>query len=152
MQKNLKDIEEIKLYLRSKGYKLTAQRECILDVVIKNSDKHLTVDEIYKCVSEENCTIGIATVYRTIMLFEELGVLSKLIFDNRIIRYELASFDDKHTHHHLICVKCNRIIEVREDLLEELEKRVEGKYKFKVLDHNLKILGICSKCNTLFNS
>lgn len=147
MQKNLRDVEEIKLYLKSKGYKLTAQRECILGIIIKNRDKHLTVDEIYKYVYEENKTIGIATVYRTILLFEELGVLSKLIFDDRVIRYELSSFDEKHTHHHLICVKCNKIMEVKEDLLEELEKRVEMKYKFKILDHNLKILGICSKCD-----
>ncbi len=147
MQKNLRDVEEIKLYLKSKGYKLTAQRECILGIIIKNRDKHLTVDEIYKYVYEENKTIGIATVYRTILLFEELGVLSKLIFDDRVIKYELSSFDEKHTHHHLICVKCNKIMEVKEDLLEELEKRVEMKYKFKILDHNLKILGICSKCD-----
>lgn len=147
MQKNLKDIEEIKLYLKSKGYKLTAQRECILGIIIENRDKHLTVDEIYKYVYEKNRTIGIATVYRTILLFEELGVISKLIFDDRIIRYELSSFDEEHTHHHLICVKCNKIMEVKEDLLEELEKQVEDKYEFKILDHNLKILGICNKCN-----
>ncbi len=147
MQKKLRDIEEIKIYLKSKGYKLTAQRECILNIIIKNRDKHLTVDEIYKLVYEENKTIGIATVYRTIVLFEELGVLSKLIFDDRIIRYELSSFDEKHTHHHLICVKCNKIMEVKEDLLEELEKKVELKYNFTILDHNLKILGICDKCN-----
>lgn len=147
MQKNLKDVEEIKLYLKSKGYKLTAQRECILGIIIENRDKHLTVDEIYKYVYEKNKTIGIATVYRTILLFEELGVISKLIFDDRIIRYELSSFDEEHTHHHLICVKCNKIMEVKEDLLEELEKQVEDKYEFKILDHNLKILGICNKCN-----
>lgn len=147
MQKNLRDIEEIKLYLKSKGYKLTAQRECILGIIIENKDKHLTVDEIYKYVYEKNRTIGIATVYRTILLFEELGVISKLIFDDRIIRYELSSFDEEHTHHHLICVKCNKIMEVKEDLLEELEKQVENKYEFKILDHNLKILGICNKCN-----
>ncbi len=147
MQGKLKNLEEIKLYLKSKGYKLTAQRECILNIIIENSDKHLTVDEIYKYVYEKNKTIGIATVYRTILLFEELGVISKLIFDDRIIRYELSSFDEKHTHHHLICVKCNKIMEVREDLLEDLEKEVEEKYKFTILDHNLKILGICSNCN-----
>lgn len=147
MQKNLRDIEEMKLYLKSKGYKLTAQRECILGIIIENKDKHLTVDEIYKYVYEKNRTIGIATVYRTILLFEELGVISKLIFDDRIIRYELSSFDEEHTHHHLICVKCNKIMEVKEDLLEELEKQVEDKYEFKILDHNLKILGICNKCN-----
>ncbi|HJD00255.1 Fur family transcriptional regulator [Candidatus Arthromitus sp. SFB-turkey] len=147
MQKKLRDIEEIKLYLKSKGYKLTAQRECILGIIIENKDKHLTVDEIYKYVYEKNRTIGIATVYRTILLFEELGVISKLIFDDRIIRYELSSLDEEHTHHHLICVKCNKIMEVKEDLLEELEKQVEDKYEFKILDHNLKILGICNKCN-----
>lgn len=147
MQKKLRDIEEIKLYLKSKGYKLTAQRECILGIIIENKDKHLTVDEIYKYVYEKNRTIGIATVYRTILLFEELGVISKLIFDDRIIRYELSSLDEEHTHHHLICVKCNKIMEVKEDLLEELEKQVEDKYEFKILDHNVKILGICNKCN-----
>lgn len=147
MQKEIKDIEEIKIYLKSKGYKLTAQRECILNIIIENKDKHLTVDEIYNYVYRKNKTIGIATVYRTILLFEELGVISKLIFYDRIIRYELSSFDEKHTHHHLICVKCNKIMEVKEDLLEDLEKQVEDKYDFKILDHNLKILGICNKCN-----
>ncbi len=148
MQKNLKDVEEIKLYLKSKGYKLTAQRECILNIIIENRDKHLTVDEIYKYAYERNKAIGIATVYRSILLFEELGVISKLIFDDRVIRYELSSFDERHMHHHLICVKCSRIIEVEEDLLEKLEKKVEDKYYFKILDHNLKILGICNDCNS----
>ena len=146
MQRGLNDIEDIKIYLKSKGYKLTAQRECILSVIIENRDKHLTIDEIYDYVNKRNKTIGIATFYRTIVLFEELGVLSKLVFDGRVIRYELSSFDEEHTHHHLICVKCNKIMEVKEDLLEDLEKQVENKYKFEIIDHNLKILGICSEC------
>ena len=109
MQRGLNDIEDIKIYLKSKGYKLTAQRECILSVIIENRDKHLTIDEIYNYVNKRNKTIGIATVYRTIVLFEELGVLSKLVFDGRVIRYELSSFDEEHMHHHLICVKLWRL-------------------------------------------
>lgn len=146
MHKGFRDIEEIKIHLKTKGYKLTNQRECILNVILENVDKHLTIDEIYDFVCKINKSVGIATVYRTVMLFQELGIIVKLNLDDRHTRYELASIDGMHNHHHLICLKCSCIIEVNEDLLEELEKQVEGKYSFKILDHNLKILGICCKC------
>ncbi|MBM6838788.1 transcriptional repressor, partial [Clostridium saudiense] len=60
--------------------------------------------------------------------------------------YELVHSDEEHRHHHLVCNKCKKVFEVQDDLLEELEERIEKTYKFRILDHSVKFFGICSEC------
>lgn len=90
--------------------------------------------------------MGLATVYRTLIVLDELGVISKINFDDGYIRYEIITDDTHHRHHHLICSRCGKVIEVTEDLLDDLEKIVEQKYEFKIDDHSLKIYGLCKEC------
>lgn len=142
-------IENLKLILKEKGYKLTPQRRSVLDEVIKNEGSHLTTEEIYDLVKVNCPEIGLATVYRTVQLLEEMGVLYKVDLDDGCSRYELCDKDENHQHHHLICQKCGKIIEVEGDLLEELEQIVEKKYSFKVVNHSLKFYGICDNCSLL---
>lgn len=145
------DYNILKEDLKKKGYKLTPQRRAIVDTIVDNEGKHLTAEEIYDEVKKRCQEIGLATVYRTISLLEEIGVVSRLHLNDGCSRYELVHSDEHHMHHHLICNKCNAVIEVQDDLLEEIEKRISKEYKFTILDHSLKFFGSCKKCQKSSN-
>jgi Fur family ferric uptake transcriptional regulator len=140
------EIEKLKISLKQKGYKLTPQRRAIVDIIIQNAGSHLTTEELYDLVKTECPEIGLATVYRTVQLLEELGVVSKLDLNDGCYRYELVREDENHQHHHLICSQCEKVIEVQGDLLEVLEHEIESKYDFKIKNHSVKFYGICSEC------
>lgn len=131
--------------LKEKGCKLTPQRRSVLDTIIENEGKHLSAEEIYDLVKAKCPEIGLATVYRTMQMFDEVGLVYKHNFDDGRSRYELNHNED-HQHHHLVCINCNRVIEVEEDLLEQLENEVEKKYNFSITNHNVKFFGYCENC------
>lgn len=139
-------IGSLKEKLKDKGYKLTPQRRAVLDTIAENQGKHLNTKEIYNFVKEKCPEIGLATVYRTLQLLDDMSMISRLNLDDGCIRYELNTDKDDHKHHHLICEICNDIIEVELDLLEFLEEEIEKKYNFIIRDHEVKFFGICSKC------
>ena len=132
--------------LKEKGCKLTMQRRSVLDVLIEHNDAHLSTEEIYGKVKEKYPEIGLATVYRTVQLFEEMVIVDRLNFDDGCSRFELASEDTVHHHHHLICEECNKVFEVEHDLLDEIESEIERKYEFKIHDHNVMFYGTCKEC------
>lgn len=138
--------ERLHELLIQNGYKLTKQREFIFEVLNENKGTHLSPEEIHLIVNKMDKDIGIATVYRTLLLFEELNIAYKLDFDDNRYRYEIADEDKEHQHHHLICNNCGKVLEVRESLLEEIEKGLLNKYGFVVQDHELKFYGLCSEC------
>ena len=140
------DYDGLKAKLKKKGCKLTPQRKTIVDTIVERQGEHLTAEEIYDEVKSKFSEIGLATIYRTIILLEEIGILSKLHLDDGCTRYELVDSDERHRHHHLICSLCGAVIEVEEDLLEDLEAQIEKKYSFKVLDHSVKFYGYCKEC------
>ncbi|MDR7870041.1 MAG: Fur family transcriptional regulator [Tissierellaceae bacterium] len=140
------DLDNFKNSLRKEGYKLTYQREAILEAIIKNRDEHLSSEEIYNIVSKDYPEIGIATVYRTMQLFEKLKIVYKLNFDDGFSRYELNLGTGNHHHHHLICLKCGKVMEVKLDLLDSLEKEIENDGKFTIIDHNVQFYGYCNEC------
>lgn len=140
-------IDRLKDILKDKGYKLTPQRRAIVDIIIKNQGNHLTTEELYNLVKKECPEIGLATVYRTVLLLEEMGIITKLDLNDGCSRYELVNEDESHHHHHLICTDCGKVIEVEGDLLETLENEIELKYKFQIKDHSLKFYGLCSECS-----
>lgn len=146
MKKMDKNIESIKAKLQKEGYKLTTQRRAILKVIVDNNDKHLSSDEVFTIVREDYPELGIATVYRTLQLFEKLNIVYKLNFDDGCSRYELSAGSDNHHHHHLICLSCGKVIEVKLDLLETLEEQIESEGQFAIVDHNVKFYGYCSEC------
>lgn len=143
---NIIDNEQFKKELKDRGYKLTPQRRVILDILIENEGKHLSTEEIYELVKRDCPEIGLATIYRTLQLFEEMNLIFKLNLNDGKNRYELTHSEEDHHHHHLICTKCGSIIEVEGDLLELLEKEIEKKYDFCIKNHILKFYGCCSKC------
>ena len=125
----------------AKGVKLTEQRKIIAKVMSESTD-HPDVDELYKRVSQIDSKISIATVYRTVKLFEESGILAKHDFKGGKARYEELS--ESH-HDHLIDVKTGDIIEFVDDEIEKLQKKVAEKYGYKLVDHKLELYGIKKK-------
>jgi Fur family ferric uptake transcriptional regulator len=135
---------------RDSGYRLTTPREAILRVLSENK-KHLSADEIFFLVREKYRGIGLATIYRTLDLLVQMGMVSKFDFGDGRARYELISKDETH-HHHLICRKCGRVIDYsdfsKEEIkfIKELEKEVSKQHNFKIDSHKLDFYGFCNKC------
>ena len=124
-----------------KGVKLTEQRK-IISRVMSNSSDHPDVDELYNRVSEIDPKISIATVYRTVKLFEEAGIITKHDFKGGKARYE--EVNEGH-HDHLIDVNSGEIIEFVDDEIEKLQKKVAEKYGYDLVDHKLELYGIKKK-------
>ena len=122
----------------AKGVKLTEQRKIIAKVMSEAND-HPYVDELYKRVSKIDAKISIATVYRTVKLFEESGIVAKHDFKGGKARYEELS--ESH-HDHLIDVKTGEIIEFVDEEIEKLQKKVAEKYGYELVDHKLELYGV----------
>lgn len=130
-----------------KEYRLTPQRKLVLQIFLENKERHLSAEEVYQFSRDKNEEIGLATVYRTLELLEELGLLRKMNFGDGRSRYELIQQNvSEHHHHHLLCLSCNRIFEVEEDLLHQLEEIIEQKHHFSIINHNLQFFGYCKYC------
>ena len=124
-----------------KDVKLTEQRK-IIARIMSDSDDHPDVDELYRRASKIDSKISIATVYRTVKLFEEAGILAKHEFKGEKARYE--ELNESH-HDHLIDVKTGEIIEFVDEEIEKLQKKVAEKYGYKLVDHKLELYGIKKK-------
>ena len=139
-------VDKIHAIIAENEYKLTTQRKIVVDIILSNEDKHFNCDEIYDEIRKIDSNIGLATIYRTLKLFVELDILTELNFGDGSIRYDIKCLSDGHNHHHLICTKCGKIIEVKDDSLEELEREIEKIYGFQVENHKCKFTGICKEC------
>lgn len=130
-------------YLKKNGMLYSKQREQILDVFLK-TEKHLTVNDLYDLVRKENPKIGLATVHRTMKAISEAGLARTVGFGDNLKRFEHKY---KHQQHdHLICTKCGRIIETFNPKIEQMLKSIAQKHKFTLLDHKIRLFGICKAC------
>ena len=139
--------ETIEQKCLDKGVKLTDQRKVIAKVISESKEAygesdHPDVDELYSRVSKVDPKISIATVYRTVKLFEESGILTKHEFKGGKARYE--ELNEGH-HDHLIDVKTGEIIEFVDQEIEKLQKKVAEKYGYKLVDHKLELYGVKKK-------
>ena len=130
-------------HLAKHGYKWTKPRQQVLQMLVDNSDKHISAEELHQMLGTDSET-GLATVYRTLDLLTEVGIVQRLMFGDGCNRYELAG--DAHHHHHLICDRCGGVWEVPLDLLDNLEQIIEKKHKFLIKGHHLQFSGLCAKC------
>ena len=121
----------------SRGVRLTDQRKLVAKVMSESED-HPGVDELHKRISKLDSKISIATVYRTVKLFEEAGIVAKHDFKGTKARYEEASQEH---HDHLIDVNTGEIIEFVNDDIEKLQQRVAEKLGYKLVDHRLELYG-----------
>ena len=130
--------ETIEQKCLAKGVKLTEQRKTIAKIM-SDSQVHPDVDELYRRASKIDSKISIATVYRTVKLFEEAGIVAKHDFKGGKARYE--ELNEGH-HDHLIDIKTGEIIEFVDDEIEKLQQKVAEKYGYKLVDHKLELYGI----------
>ena len=129
------DIESI---CKQKGVRLTDQRKLIARVM-SEAESHPDVDELHKKVSKIDSKISIATVYRTVKLFEEVGIVEKHDFKGNKARYEQAP--EEH-HDHLIDINSGEITEFVNDEIEKLQKQVAKELGYKLVDHRLELYGL----------
>ena len=131
-------------YMRSRGLKITRQREQILDTFL-HADKHLRVEDLLGLVRRRVPGIGHATVYRTMKLFVESGIASERHFTDGATLYE--PFGDEEEHHdHLICTECGRIVEFENDRIERLQDEVASQHDFELTHHRMELYGRCADC------
>ena len=126
---------------KKRGVKLTDQRKLIARVMSDSKD-HPNVDELYKRVTAIDPKISIATVYRTVKLFEEVGIVTKHDFKGGKARYEELS--ESH-HDHLIDIKTGEIVEFVDQDIENLQKKIAKKFGYELIDHKLELY--CIKKN-----
>ena len=120
-----------------RGVRLTDQRKLVARIMSESAD-HPNVDELHKRISKIDSKISIATVYRTVKLFEEAGILSKHDFKGNKARYEQAM---KEHHDHLIDINTGKITEFVNEDIEKLQEQVAEKLGYKLVDHRLELYG-----------
>ena len=130
--------------LKSAGLKVTLPRLKILEVLESSPSHHLSAEDIYRVLIEQNEEVGVATIYRVLSQFEESGIVQKLNFENNQAVYELCGADH---HDHLVCVKCNKIIEFQDDVIEQHHIQIAKKHGFELTDHSLYLYGLCKDCH-----
>ncbi len=139
-------LEYFKKLIEEKGYKFTFQKKIILKVLV-NSSIHLNAEEIYNEIKKES--IGIATIYRNLKTFEELGIVKEFNIEG-INFYEMKIFSGKPLHIHFKCLKCNSIIDMDNSKLNleylKLNRAIEGSENLEIYDVNMLFLGLCSRC------
>lgn len=128
--------------LNELGYRLTPQRVMIL-AAIENSDHHISVEEIYAQITVKYPQVNISTVYRTLELLEQLGLVTETDLGGGRVRYHPV---DKGRHHHLVCQECGAVIDLDESLLSSLKNTLLREYKFSADLKHLAIFGHCVNC------
>jgi Fur family ferric uptake transcriptional regulator len=143
------DITDAKItlteYLREKKLRPTRERFLLLDEIMRTSG-HFDADELFATLNSKNLKASRATVYNTLDLLVECGLISKYRFDEGHSRYEKAF--GKPRHDHLICLDCGDIIEFVHERLDKILHEVCDEKKFKQRNSTLQIFGICSKCGS----
>jgi len=124
------------------GYRLTPQRMLVLRAV-DESEGHVGVDEIFAGVRAAFPRVSLSTIYRTLDLLEELGLVTKTDLGAGRVQYHRA---DDAGHHHLVCQSCGHIIDLEEDTLEPLWRDLRERYGFAVQQRHMAIFGVCEEC------
>lgn len=128
--------------LRQRGYRLTPQRHLILSV-IQEADEHLSIDQIVERVQTRNPYVSLSTVYRTLELLRELGVVRENHLSGEQPRYEAAGGT---AHHHLVCRRCRAVIHLDNALLGDLNEKLQEQYHFQNITLDLVAAGYCETC------
>ena len=114
----------LKKKIREHKYKFTTQRQVILQAFLESKENHMCAEDVYEFVRDNNPEIGLATVYRSLELFTSLELLKKLDFGDGRSRYELNDHNLAHSHYHLICLKCGKVIEFSYDFMNKMEEKI----------------------------
>ena len=137
---------------RGCGYRITVGREAVLDVLV-NADEHLSAEDIYIKIHAVYPAIGLTTIYRTLEILGNMGLVFKFDFGDGRARYEITEGSTRSAHHHhLVCTECKRIIDYTDfiddeiELLKKTEKGLAEKYHFTITSHVIQFFGACEVC------
>lgn len=140
-------MKNFEVLLKEKGYKLTEQRQIIWNIMMESLGRHLSTKDIWEIARKKDHTLGIATVYRTLQIMDELGMVTSFDKRDELNKYELNTEGKSSVHPHLICIRCEKIIDVEENLLiSEPIVKIHNKYNFELKDIRVKCYGICEEC------
>lgn len=148
MQPELKN--QYQQYIKNNNLKSSKRRDFIFDHIIENMG-HFTIDDIYQQTLKIDPDIGIATIYRTIRLLVDSGILAEHTFGEKKGFYEINNYSSP-DHGHLICIVCGKIIEFQCEFMENCQKNLTKKHEFKINSHKFEIFGICNECQKDENS
>lgn len=130
--------------LKQAGLKTTLPRLRVLSILEDSEVRHLSADEIYKSLSEDDGTIGLATVYRVLTQFEDAGLVIRHNFEGGRSVFELNDADH---HDHMVCVKCGSVTEFFDRRIEDQQEKVAHDHGFTIQDHSLTLFGACKRCS-----
>jgi Fur family transcriptional regulator, ferric uptake regulator len=133
--------------LKSSGLKATLPRIKILEVFQKSEQRHMTAEDVYRLLLGERSDIGLATVYRVLMQFEQAGILSRNHFESGKSVFELN--EGKH-HDHLVCLDCGRVEEFYDADIEQHQHAIAHQRGFELQDHSLALYAVCTRRNCEF--
>ncbi len=129
--------------LRKVGLKVTLPRRKILQVLERANPRHMSAEDVHQALRGAGEEVGLATVYRVLTQFEQAGLLKRHHFDDEHAVYEIDSGEH---HDHLVCVKCNRVEEFFDEVIEQRQEEVAAAAGFSITDHSMILYGLCPKC------
>jgi len=131
--------------LKKVGLKATLPRLKILEILESNTKRHMSAEDVYKALLETDEDIGLATVYRVLTQFESADLVKRHHFDSGHSVFEL---EQGQHHDHIVCIKCGKVEEFLDEIIEEHQRNIAKEKGFKITDHSLYIYGICQDCQT----
>lgn len=129
--------------LQSAGLKVTAPRMKIFEILQNAPRRHMSAEDVYKALLDSGEDVGLATVYRVLTQFQAAGLVQRHNFESDHAVFEL---DQGEHHDHLVCVKCDSVVEFVDEEIEKKQSEIAEKSGFVITDHELVIYGICKKC------
>lgn len=132
--------------LKDAGLKITLPRLKVLQILEQTPEHHMSAEAVYKALLEMGEDVGLATVYRVLTQFEAAGLVSRHNFEGGFSVFELRQGEH---HDHLVCVKCGRVEEFIDEIIEQRQQLIAQQKKFKMTDHALNIYGICANCQSI---
>lgn len=126
--------------LKRAGLKITLPRIKILAILQEPENQHISAEDVYKILLDQNEEIGLATVYRVLNQFDDAGIVSRHHFEGGKSVFELTQ--NKH-HDHLVCLKCGKVVEFEDDIIEQRQEDVAKHHNIKLTNHSLYLYGEC---------
>jgi Fur family ferric uptake transcriptional regulator len=134
--------KEIIYFLRNNGYRLTQQRELIIEAFI-NSNRHMTAEDVFELTSQEHPSINIATIYRTLNMLVDEGLAIRTDLGQELTIYATPTHGP---HIHLVCRNCGQVIDADHNVIVPLGQKLDDEYGFQAALQHVAIFGTCEKC------